>query len=157
MSAALQEAVVVPARLDQLAVLHATLSRFWEGVDRVLPDGPDELWRLTFATAVAEIGTNIVQHAYTDACLQGEIGFRLRLCFNGVEARFIDHGAAFLGKLNPPSPLESVTLSRSYLDVSSLPESGYGLVLVQGLVDKVQYRRIRGCINCWRLLKHFSD
>ncbi|MDP9316170.1 MAG: ATP-binding protein [Chloroflexota bacterium] len=148
-----QETIVVPSQFDQLATLHAALECFWAAVDKVVLQPPDMLWRLKFATAVAEIGTNIMQHAYGAGNVQGEIGLRLRLFSNRMEARFTDYGAAFSGVLERLPPLDTGEPFPTQIDIMSLPEHGYGLALVHGLVDDVQYRRTRDGINCWRLRK----
>lgn len=155
MTVIVQEMIVVRAQLDQLAALHSALDRFWVAVDAAALHPPDTLWRLKFATALAEISTNIMQHAYGAGNLQGEIRLRLRLSSCGVEARFTDHGAAFNGVIEPSSPLDKVESFPAQIDILSLPESGYGLALVCGLVNDVSYRRTRSGINCWRLRKRF--
>lgn len=155
MTVIIQETIVVPAQLDELEALHTTLERFWVAVDAAVLHPPDSLWRMKFAIAVAEIGANIMQHAYRAEGLQGALSLRLRFCINCVEARFTDQGAAFTGTLiERSSPLEVDGIWPSNVDIASLPESGYGLALVHGLVDDVQYWRTRGGINCWRLRKH---
>ncbi len=151
-----QEEIVIPATLSGLAALHEALERFWRAADQALPAPPQAVWRLKVATAVSEIAANIVQHAYGGA-EQGEIGLRLRLSSSGVEARFTDQGAAFRGTLHDPGPLDMIEQPIEELDPSELPEGGFGLILVRGLMDTVQYRRTRGGVNCWRLVKRFAQ
>lgn len=154
MTSIIQETIVIRARLTELDALHAALERFWRAMDAAVIHPPDSLWRLKFAVAVAEISTNIMQHAYGVGNVQGKIGLRLRLCSNTVEARFTDHGTAFNGVIDPSSPLDTGEPFPAQIDIMSLPEHGYGLALVHGLVDDVQYRRTRNGINCWRLRKY---
>lgn len=153
MTVIVQEVIVVHAQLDQLDVLYTALERFWVAVDARVLHPPDTLWRLKFAIAVSEIGTNIMKHAYGAGNVQGEISLRLRLSYNTVEARFTDQGAAFCGVIEGSSPLDTGEPFPAQIDILSLPESGYGLALARGFVDSISYRRSCGGINCWRLRK----
>ena len=144
-----EETVVVPATAMRLADLHDALGRFWAAVDQALAHPPDVTWRLQFATAVAEIGANIVRYAYPAHLEPGLMRLRLRAYGDRAEACFTDEGIAFTGSSDPgnrraPDPLE-------------LPEGGFGLALARASLDQLDYSRTPEGTNCWRLVKWLSS
>src|SRR5256884_4079781 len=76
--------VEVTAASEHLEAVHATLARFWTGLERP----PDEQWRLLFEVAVSEIAANIVQHAHPPVMI-----FRLTCRDRRVVAEISESGA----------------------------------------------------------------
>jgi anti-sigma regulatory factor (Ser/Thr protein kinase) len=136
----------VPAMPAQLAEVHVALQRFWVEFERVhgapLAAGP----RAQVETAVGELASNIVRHAYGATGLSGEM--TLTLCGYGdrVEGTFRDVGAAYTGP--PPSALSMP----DPLELPELPEGGFGLRLTRAAVDELTYTRAAGT-NCWRFVR----
>jgi anti-sigma regulatory factor (Ser/Thr protein kinase) len=123
------------------------IDRFWTLVDQVAASPLDTVWRLELTTAIAEIGANIILHAYPNGTgMAGRIELRLRLYANRIEARLTDQGVAY-------SP--EVARSIQHDDLLALPESGFGLAIARTAVDRLAYRRTPAGTNCWRLIKRF--
>jgi serine/threonine-protein kinase RsbW len=150
-------ALAMPARVTELAQVHAALDRFWlalAGSDTTAR--PTGVWRMQFATAVAEIAGNIVAHAH-----QGEPAGTLRLGLRAypdrVEARFSDRGAPYAlplqAALPPQEHVEQALLDAYELD--ELAERGRGLAITRAAVDELHYRRTPTGRNHWRLMKRF--
>ncbi len=138
-----------PAEPSRLGDLHAALDRFWAALDRALPHPPDEQWRLQFATAAAEVATNVMRHAYPAGAAPGCIQLWLCAYPDLVEACFVDYGLVFTPLCGP----KRGTLSDDRDDLDSLPEGGYGLALVRAAVDELDYSRSDEGTNVWRLVK----
>jgi serine/threonine-protein kinase RsbW len=124
------EASTDPASLEKV---HALLQRFWSR-------GPDvdEVWRMMFETAVAEIAANILEHSRRD---RGARMLRLSLTAFGdrVEAWLQDDGLGVDVSLDTPLPLESA-------------QRGRGLALVKSMVDEFSYARSDD-MNRWLIVK----
>jgi anti-sigma regulatory factor (Ser/Thr protein kinase) len=100
-----------------------------------------------FRTAVAEIATNVIRHAYPPDSPQGSFQLRLAVTADGLIALFTDGGSAF----DASQPREAV-------DPESLPEGGLGLMVVRAAVDTLEYSRDADAgENTWRLTKLFPD
>ena len=123
--------VEVTAASEHLEAVHATLARFWTGLERP----PDEQWRLLFEVAVSEIAANIVEHAHPPVMI-----FRLTCRDRRVVAEFQDSGAGWNGRPGPAEVLDEIA------------ERGRGLAMARTAVDEVAYRRV-GTVNHWRLIK----
>lgn len=143
-----EETIAVPATAGELGALHAALERFWYQLDRLLDPAPGQSWRVKFTTAVAEIGANIVEHAYPAGTSRRSLALRLRLYPDRVEARFVDCGVAYRPPSEPPQ-LPTV-------DPLDLPDTGFGFAIVQRAVDRLRYRRTSSGKNLWRLVKRLS-
>ena len=142
-----EEFVVGAATPAELTALHAALDRFWGAVDCVVTPPPPQDWRLRFATAVLELATNVVRHAYPADAAPGPMQVRLRAYADRSVARFADRGVPFTGSPGPRAAFEA--------DALMLPEGGYGLALILACVDRLAYRRTPQGTNCWRLVKRF--
>jgi anti-sigma regulatory factor (Ser/Thr protein kinase) len=130
-----------PASLD---TLHAALERFWHACD-ALPAPPQAgMWRFAFDTAVAEVGANIVRHAYAGRPTAG-LRLRLRMSANSVVACFVDSGRSYRSVLPAALMIDASNL----LD---LPEGGMGLPIARAALDQFSYRRA-GNTNIWLLVK----
>lgn len=136
----------IPASPEQLSAIHAALARFWTAAEGELlpPVGSD--WRHAFDTAVAEIATNIMRHAYPDE--KGLLQLRLRCKMNMVQADFTDSGVPFhrMPRQAKPAPAER----------EELPEGGFGLDLISAFVDRLAYHRTPSGTNRWLLVKRAS-
>lgn len=141
----IDNSVVLPATYDSLTALHTTLDGFWQKLKDAPVDEPDAMWWLQFDTAVIEISSNIIRHAYGDDAV-GMMGMRLRLYRSHVVVRLSDMGKRFVP--SPPAGWHDD-------DLLSLPESGMGLAIARMALDHVGYRRTPSGVNCWRLLKRF--
>jgi serine/threonine-protein kinase RsbW len=138
--------VEIPATPEQLNAIHAALARFWIAAERELlpPVGSD--WRHAFDTAVVEIATNIMRHAYPDR--KGQLRLRLGCGMDSVQADFTDSGVPFQPR---PRQLQPEPAERE-----ELPEGGFGLDLISAFVDTLDYHRTPNGINHWLLVKRSS-
>jgi serine/threonine-protein kinase RsbW len=140
--------LALAADTASLDPVHEALERFWLGLARLPrpPEAPCDAWRLLFATAVAEIGANIVRHAY--AARPGLLRLRLLAFADRVEARFSDCGL--------PLEQECRDWAAHGQDPLSLPEGGLGLALADAALDELRYVRTPAGVNRWRLVKRFE-
>lgn len=116
--------------------IHELLGRLWVGEPAVEAED-----RIMFATAVAEVAGNIIQHA---AANHG-VRLRLSLCVypDRVEARFSDSG-----------PAAEVDLAAASLP-ADFAESGRGLALATAAAQ-LSYTR-EGAVNRWRVVRRRSS
>lgn len=119
------------ACLDEL---HAALHALWAGAPEI-----DEPERIRFATAVAEIVSNIVQHGRAPDGEAPTLSVRLTAGATRLAADISDDGA-------PLSPATSATLPSE-----PLAESGYGLALAVAALDELRYAR-DSAGNHWELV-----
>lgn len=171
----------MPARAANLAQLDAALDRFWQCVDQLETGTPRQFdgdQRVRFHIALGEVGANIVRHAHAGGTIPGHISLRLTAYANRVEARLADGGLAYRGR-RPALGSDRSDLPRATAEsehppgapgappedqpedapatvpdalVFALPESGYGLALVQACVDHVEYTRTARGQNRWLLI-----
>lgn len=142
------EQVCFTATSHGLDELHKALERFWCLCDEAPHAPPHGEWRHMFATAVGEIGGNIVRHAYA-GLPGGAIELRLRLLNDHAVARFVDHGGTFM-----PRPLvKDISISVEDCDLS---EGGRGLQIAAMVLDMLHYRRTARGVNVWRLVKNMA-
>src|SRR5689334_13902232 len=95
-----QVAIDVPATAERLQDVHDALARFWAAVARHHGNTPPAPWRAAFETAVAEVASNIVRHAYPGGA-GGTMRFRLHAYPDAIEARFADRGIDFRPNAGP--------------------------------------------------------
>jgi anti-sigma regulatory factor (Ser/Thr protein kinase) len=137
----------VPATPAQLAEVHIALQKFWVEFERVHGAPPVAGRRAQVETAVGELASNIVRHAYgTSAALGGEMTLTLCGYEDRVEGTLLDAGAAYTGP-----PLAELTMPDA-LELPELPEGGWGLRLTRAAVDELSYTRASGT-NCWRFVR----
>ena len=103
----------------------------------------DETEQYNFLLALHELCTNIVEHAYAGA--HGDITIVLMLDCQPptIRAKVIDSGA----------PYEQGGVTSPNLDEPQ--EGGYGLFLMEQLLDEVQYTRHQDR-NEWQLIRRLS-
>jgi len=140
--------VNAPAEAEALDTLHGALAHFWKVVDKNISSPPDQDWRMRFATAVSEIATNVVRHAYRGRCPPGLLGLEVRFYKTRVVAKFTDSGAPF----TEPTP----AARRPDGDELDVPEGGYGLHVARACVDRLAYARSKSGVNTWRLMKRLK-
>jgi anti-sigma regulatory factor (Ser/Thr protein kinase) len=97
-----------------------------------------------FALAASEIVTNQITHAYQGR--RGRIQGRIMVEADRLVADLFDNGV----------PFQSPKGTKSAIDLDNPPEKGYGLMMVRGLLDSFEYRRLDGGRNHWRLVKNFT-
>ncbi len=137
---------------DPLGRVHAALADLWAAAERALPSPPGPTWRAEFTTAVGEIASNIVRHAFPGGA-DVAFEFRWRVAAGGVSARFRDHGCSFAAPLPSALPV-SVPFDLDKSIPHQLPEGGWGLALARAALDDLHYDRAAG-ENRWLLIKRF--
>lgn len=145
-----EERVRLPAHAEAIDGMHRALDRFWQAL-RSQGHEPDATWRLELASAVLEIGTNIVHHGSPLETTPTPITLRLRSYPDRVEACFLDRGVPFV----EPAGDGGFTVVGDVPDdaVADLPESGYGLPIARRALDELGYRRSWHGTNFWHLVK----
>lgn len=110
-----------------------------------IPD-QDERMKLMedFALAISEVVTNQIKHAFQGR--KGQILGRVVVETDRLVADLYDSGL----------PFQLPEISWEPIDIDNPPESGYGLVLVRGLLDKFECHRLDGVRNHWHLVKEFA-
>lgn len=133
------------ADATELPRVHEAVHRFWAQT-AAAGVRSDAVERAAFHTAVIEVSTNVIRHAYPQ---DPEGLWTLTLVFDGgetVEALVEDAGRPFLGHASRP-------LARFAAGSRDLPEGGYGMALARASVDEMEYVRLPGPRNRWRLSK----
>ncbi len=133
---------------EALTRLHTYLQEFWEKLPQNYAAAMDEEWQMLFTTAVAEIMSNIIAHAYEKPDCVGPITFHLLLYTDRVAGEFTDQGICWTGQL--------CQCLRSAGDISQLAESGRGLYIAQATTDDLRYWRSNDGENHWVVVKRFS-
>lgn len=127
----------LPARLDQLASLPERLVPLFDALTL------DTQTQYNITLAVHELLVNIIEHAYADK--RGRI--RLRAYVDPANKRLRietrDRGKSF----NPQQVARP--------ELGTLQENGFGLFLIEQLMDEVSYRTARSG-NYWTLAKQLN-
>lgn len=124
-----------PAGPATLVAMHDALERLWAEAPDV-----DELLRIRFTTALAEVVGNVVRHGrrddgsapQVDACVRAD---------GDLRADIRDDGTSFPEPLAVPEP------------VDELAESGRGIAMARAVLDELDYAREPG-LNRWTLVIH---
>ena len=125
-----------PALPEAIEVVHSELDAVWEDAPFV-----PNLDRMTFATAVIEAASNVIQHSVPETARPVEIEVDIVVTAGSLEARVSAFGAANPGALDAGSAMPDAGA-----------ESGRGLALIDALVTTVSFRRENGT-NTWTLTK----
>jgi serine/threonine-protein kinase RsbW len=116
---------------DDIDVVHDLLEDVWAKSPSVSATD-----RLSFATALIELSSNVIRHADDGSGLQCVL--TVGVSDARIEARLTDTGVAsnvdLVGRAMP----------------EELAESGRGIALINALVDEIEYVR-SGSINHWRI------
>ena len=97
--------------------------------------------------AVCEALSTVVEHAY-DGADDCSIDVSLLVTEGKVEINIVDHGLS-LGSLNIDGDVEGILGTEQ---ASRLPNSGWGIYLMQTYMDDVRYEA-REDVNVWTLVK----
>jgi anti-sigma regulatory factor (Ser/Thr protein kinase) len=144
-SLAEEKLVVAPTTAQQSDAIHAALERFWKALEAAIPEPPGQEWRQALATAVMEIATNVMRHAYPENTIDRGLSLLLRLYPDEVVVWLTDRGIALATLPDLERPPTG--------DPLDLPEGGYGLALARACVDVLEYSRTPEGTNRWRLVK----
>ncbi|WP_106494768.1 anti-sigma B factor RsbW [Lentibacillus sp. Marseille-P4043] len=125
----------VPAKADYVGVLRLSISGIANRMGFSYEDIED------LKVAISEAITNAVTHAYNDED-QGEVTIGFGVYENRLEVMVADHGGSFdlqevKGTIGPYEQTESV---------ETLREGGFGLFLIEALMDKVEINNDFGVI-----------
>ena len=122
------------ANPEAIDAVHSQLDALWEDASFV-----PEIDRMTFATAVVEAASNVVQHAVPESAIPVELGVDICIREASLRAEVSAFGAAdpAIGNTDPEMPDEDA-------------ESGRGLALIRALVTTVTFIRQDGT-NTWVL------
>ena len=128
------------ADLDAIESVHDELDGLWEDAPFV-----QDVDRMTFATAVIESASNIVQHAQPAKTQRPvELGVEISVQPTLLQARVSAfHAKPPFGPMTPGTPDDD-------------SESGRGLALIQALVTTVTFERQDGT-NTWVLTRTSQD
>ena len=122
-----------PAAID---AVHSELDGLWDDASFV----PD-MDRMTFATAVIEAASNVVQHAVPESTAPVQLGVDISVSPVRLEARVSAFGAQVPAAIDTDAPMPD-----------GEAESGRGLALIRALVTTVTFKRQDGT-NTWFLSK----
>jgi serine phosphatase RsbU (regulator of sigma subunit)/anti-sigma regulatory factor (Ser/Thr protein kinase) len=127
--------------------LQATLSP-WAG------EAGLDTWRHELGLAITEHVSNILRHAYGSADTGRIYGLFTRHA-DYLVLETLDSGRPF----DPARmPARNTNLREALrLEAGDLPESGYGLPLIRGVMDEVEYERRDGIRNYWRLARRVKS
>lgn len=125
----------VPAKADYVSVMRLSISGIATRMGFTYEDIED------MKVAISEAITNAVTHAYNND-EDGEVTIGFGVYENRLEIMVADHGGSFnldeiKGSIGPYEPDESV---------ETLREGGFGLFLVESLMDKVEIDNHDGVI-----------
>jgi anti-sigma regulatory factor (Ser/Thr protein kinase) len=130
--------------------MHGLLESVWEAM-RLAPflSLPPTTWRNEFATAMGEIGSNIIRHSLS---LQSEAltACQLEIVLRGTSlvATFRNPGAPFTGEIDQSLPMANED------DPFNLPEGHFGLALARRSLDDLRYEHLANGQNVWTLVKN---
>ncbi len=96
---------------------------------------PSDL-RINTEVVLAEVLNNIAEHSYCDRPA-GQIAMNLELSGDGVKFLIVDDGNV-MPNLTPPDP----ELPKIDVEVSDLPEGGFGWYLIRTLTTDLEYARV---------------
>ncbi|MGM8212446.1 anti-sigma B factor RsbW [Virgibacillus sp. W0430] len=125
----------VPAKAEYVGVVRLSISGIASRMGFSYEDIED------LKVAISEATTNVVSHAYKTG-EPGEITVGFGVYKERLEVMVADHGGSFdlndiKGKIGPYEPTESI---------ESLREGGFGLFLINALMDKVEINNKYGVI-----------
>jgi serine phosphatase RsbU (regulator of sigma subunit)/anti-sigma regulatory factor (Ser/Thr protein kinase) len=132
----------LPQDLRSLEIAHNDLSRLqlW------LPSTDEhQRWYMQTRLAVIEAITNSFTHAYKDS--QGDVIGLMRVVENELLVDLYDRGQPF----DPPDFVQTE------IDLDELPEGGYGLSIINLVMDEIQYERLPGDCNHWQFMRRLPN
>jgi anti-sigma regulatory factor (Ser/Thr protein kinase) len=122
-------------QVDQLPLAEKTIMQ----VQGALPDDPEiKTWLLKVQLAFVEAVSNIFIHAYKRS--PGQIQGLLTLDETQITIDMVDVG----------KPFPSYPTRFKQIDLSNPPEHGYGLPIINQVMDSIEYKRLTHEANYWR-------
>ncbi len=125
----------VPAKSDYVGVVRLTVS----GLANRMGFSYEEIEDLK--VAISEAITNTVKHAYSDEAA-GEVTVGFGLYNDRIEVMITDYGGSFDLK----SIKEEIGPYTDDTPINSMKEGGFGLFLIDALMDKVEIKNNNGVI-----------
>ncbi|WP_087974536.1 anti-sigma B factor RsbW [Oceanobacillus rekensis] len=127
--------IKIPAKAEYVGVIRLTLSGIANRIGFSYEDIED------LKVAVSEAITNAVNHAYTEQD-DGEITIGFGVYEDRIEIMIADHGGSF----NLTEIKDGTGPYRSDEPVETLREGGFGLFLIEALMDEVKINNKYGVI-----------
>ena len=140
-----QDAVCRPAIPSELESIHLKLDQFLNDIEPSLASSVPNRWKLELSTAVAEICSNIIRHAFAGLPEPGLMELHLKLYQDRVEVEITDTGVPYTEEVG--------AVGLTVDDAADLPESGRGLRVVRAVSDELRYWRSKESTNHWLLVK----
>ncbi|MFB1051768.1 anti-sigma B factor RsbW [Paraliobacillus sp. JSM ZJ581] len=138
--------IKVPAKPEYVGVVRLSVS----GVANRMGFSYEEIEDLK--VAISEAMTNATTHAYEEAD-EGEVTIGFGLYDNRLEVMVADHGGSFdLAKVK-----EGIGPYRQSESVEDLREGGFGLFLINALMDKVEIKNEYGVIVLMTKYLHANE
>ncbi|CQR48261.1 Serine-protein kinase RsbW [Paraliobacillus sp. PM-2] len=138
--------IKVPAKPEYVGVVRLSVS----GVANRMGFSYEDIEDLK--VAISEAMTNAATHAYED-CDDGEVTIGFGLYANRLEVMVADHGGSFdLSKVK-----EGIGPYRQSESVADLREGGFGLFLINALMDKVEIKNDYGVIVLMTKYLHANE
>lgn len=136
----------IPAKAEYVGVVRLSVS----GIASRMGFNYDEIEDLKIA--ISEAITNTVKHAYDEA-ETGEVNIGFGIYRNRLEIMVSDHGESFKfedikEKIGPYQSRESIM---------TLREGGFGLFLIEALMDKVEINNDYGVLILMTKFKHETE
>jgi anti-sigma regulatory factor (Ser/Thr protein kinase) len=142
----MSEYLELTAQPHNLGIIHDALDRIEAAVEKRGTPTPGVYD--AFRTAVIEVATNILRHAYPPGAPSASMTLQLYLFPQRLEAIFQDQGIAFA----LPQEVSSPALDELE-DILSAPEGNFGLFLAINALDHMDYSRSPTGVNKWHLIK----
>lgn len=143
--------LVLAAHPRNLTLIHDGLDRFESATTAAKGAAVATVYD-AFRTAVIEIATNILRHAYPPDTPTAPLTLQLLLFPERIEAIFHDQGIAF----TPPTTVATPALDEID-DIMDVPEGNLGLFLALKALDHLEYSRTVEGVNQWRLVKNLAQ
>lgn len=129
----------LPGDIRSLNIAHDELGR----LQTWLPDTEEyQRWYMQVRLALIEAVTNIFNHAYQDG--PGDVHGLVHVIDSQLRIDLYDRGLTF----KPPDTFPTE------INLDEIPEGGYGLGIINKVMDEIHYERLPGGVNHWRFARH---
>ncbi len=129
----------VPSSTDNLAMIRDFVSKVGEKA------GFDEKEVMKLSLAVDEACANVIEHAYGDIPIKGQVRVRVTFDANEVVIEVVDTGKGFDPSQLPVKDVEQLVRERR--------SGGLGWRLIRSVMDEVHYQMVPGEKNELRMVK----
>ena len=129
----------VPSSTDNLAMIRDFVSKVGEKA------GFDEKEVMKLSLAVDEACANVIEHAYGDIPIKGQVRVRVTFDDNEVIIEVVDTGKGFDPSQLPVKDVEQLVRERR--------SGGLGWRLIRSVMDEVHYQMVPGEKNELRMVK----